>query len=90
MTAEQLREKFKGQTPALIRMTETEGFKLFMEWVKIQCDHFGETVKRADNEDAWRVARAEYTSYLNMLSMPMVFLEEIKAIDSEPAPTEVP
>ena len=77
MTDQEIREHFKGQVPALIRMTETDGFKLFMEWVKIQCDHFGEMVKRADNEDAWRVARAEYTSYLNMLSMPQVFLEEM-------------
>ena len=90
MTVEEARQAFKGQTPALIRMTETDGFKLFMQWIELQTSHFKDKVVSADNEDAWRVARAEYTSYRNMLSMPMVFLEEIKALDSELEPTDTP
>lgn len=88
MTVEQAREAFKGQTPALIRMTETDGFKLFMQWVELQADHFKGKVVSADNADEWLVARTEYNSYKNMLSMPVVFLEEIKALDSETTPAD--
>ena len=90
MTDQEIRDTFKGQTPALIRMTETEGYKLFMKWLGIQTEMKKQRLVNADNEEDWLIARAAYTSYLNMQDLPHIFLADIQRLDSDSAPVEVP
>ncbi len=87
---EDMRQEFKGQTPAMLAMIGSDGFKLFMKWLDYQTQFKKEKLVASQDADEWLFNRTEYTGYLNMQQLHLIFLEDIKRIDSEPAPTDNP